>query len=217
MKSFECNENFERVSYPGTKKYGIPLVKPGYDVPVTKWVMADHAMSQKSDVSQMGLHFYTDDYNFHRYWYEPDKYLPVAQSYKVVIAPDFSVYTDFPFAMNLYNTYRNAWLARYWQEHDVNVIPCVMWGDESSYEYCFDHWPKNTVVSCSSVGFSKSNEEKRLFLRGYNEMLKRLMPTKIIFYGVVPKDVYGPIEHVESFGREMKRRILSKGKSCAKM
>ena len=36
------------------------------------------------------------------------------------------------------------------------------------------------------VGCMKNRDAKRLFLDGYNEMLKNLKPEKIIFYGNVP-------------------------------
>ena len=39
-----------------------------------------------------------------------------------------------------------------------------------------------------SVGTQANAESKRLFLRGYEEMMKRLSPEWVIFYGRVPEE-----------------------------
>ena len=48
--------------------------------------------------------------------------------------------------------------------------------------------PQGGIVAVSSVGTQKNAESKRLFLRGYDEMMKRLNPKFIIFYGQVPEE-----------------------------
>ena len=45
----------------------------------------------------------------------------------------------------------------------------------------------NQLVAISSVGTQKAPEAKRLFLLGYNEMLRLLCPSKILFFGDVPE------------------------------
>lgn len=107
---------------------------------------------------------------------------------KAVCSPDFSTYTDMPLAMQIYNHYRKHWVAAYWQLHGLTVYPTVGWSDESSYAWCFDGEPVGGVVAVSSVGTQQNNESKRLFLRGYEEMMKRLEPKWIIFYGNVPEE-----------------------------
>ena len=63
-----------------------------------------------------------------------------------------------------------------------------MRSDEASFDWCFDGEPLYSVVAISAVGSQNSEETSRLFMRGYEEMLKRLRPTKIIFYGKVPDE-----------------------------
>lgn len=103
-------------------------------------------------------------------------------------APDFSTYTDMPVAMQIYNHYRKHWIAAYWQMHGITVYPTISWSDESSYAWCFDGEPRGGVVSVSSVGTQNSVESKRLFMRGYEAMMKALDPAWVIFYGNVPKE-----------------------------
>ena len=46
--------------------------------------------------------------------------------------------------------------------------------------------PVGGIVAVSSVGTQQNKESKRLFLQGYEEMMKRLDPKFVIFYGHVP-------------------------------
>lgn len=59
---------------------------------------------------------------------------------------------------------------------------------KSSYDWCFDGEPVGGIVAVSSVGTQVNKESKRLFLRGYEEMMKRLSPEWVIFYGRVPEE-----------------------------
>lgn len=56
------------------------------------------------------------------------------------------------------------------------------------YDWCFDGEPVGGIVAVSSVGTQQNKESKRLFLRGYEEMMKRLSPEWVIFYGKVPEE-----------------------------
>lgn len=129
-----------------------------------------------------------DDYQFVRYWNTPDKYVPKLAQFKAVCAPDFSTYTDMPLAMQIYNHYRKHWLAAYWQLCGMTVYPTISWSDKKSYDWCFDGEPVGGIVAVSSVGTQNNKEAKRLFLRGYEEMMKRLSPKWVIFYGKVPEE-----------------------------
>lgn len=70
----------------------------------------------------------------------------------------------------------------------MTVYPTISWSDEASYDWCFDGEPVGSIVAVSSVGTQNNKESKQLFLRGYDEMLKRLEPKWVIFYGRVPKE-----------------------------
>ena len=153
------------------------------------------------------IHFYSDDYYFNRVWNTPDKYIALFQKFKAVLSPGFSMYTDFPMAVQIFNAYRRKWCAAYWQEHGVTVIPTILWSDARSYDWCFDGDPVGGVVSVSSLGTQKKKDSKRGFLNGYNEMLERLKPEAILFYGIVPKECKGNIIPVESSVSAFRRSL----------
>ena len=72
------------------------------------------------------------------------------------------------------------WCAAYWQLNGITVIPNVTWSTESSYDWCFDGVPKNSVVSISAIGCMREPEARYLFFKGYEEALKRLEPKLVL-------------------------------------
>lgn len=180
-------ENLDKFCFPGIGKYDIPQIEPVMAYPQGEFIPMNYAKTVKEPAGKI-LHCFVDDYQFARYWNRPNDYINRLLEFAAVCAPDFSTYTDMPLAMQIYNHYRKHWVAAYWQMHGVTVYPTISWSDESSYEWCFDGEPVGGVVAVSSVGTQADKESKRLFLRGYEEMMKRLNPYWVIFYGKVPTE-----------------------------
>lgn len=190
-------ENVQRMLFDGVGRYDIPeLEHTQFDN--AEFVGFNYAKSMKN-CEDKAVHFFLDDYQFNRVWTDPDKYIPMLQRFKYVLTPDFSLYTDFPKPLQIYNHYRKHWLGAYWQMHGINVIPTICWSDRDSFEWCFDGEPTQSVVAVSSVGTQNSAEKKRRFLDGYFEMVERLEPELIIFYGRVPEERKEKIVKVNSF------------------
>lgn len=180
-------ENFNKGTFLCVGRYGIPQIEPVKTYPKGEFIPMNYANGAKNPESKI-IHCFVDDYQFTRYWNRPDDYISKLSQFAAVCSPDFSTYTDMPVAMQIYNHYRKHWLAAYWQLHGITVYPTISWSDEESYEWCFDGEPTGGVVAVSSVGTQKNEESKRLFLRGYEEMVKRLNPLWVIFYGYVPAE-----------------------------
>lgn len=180
-------ENLDKFIFPGAGPYGIPIIEPVKAYPSDNFTRASDAIREKNPADKT-VHFFIDDYKFARFWNKPDKYIPILKKFRAVLSPDFSQYTDMPMAMQIYNQYRKHWLAAYWQMHGITVYPTISWSTPDSYDWCFDGEPVGGIVAVSSVGTQQNKESKRLFLRGYEEMIKRLNPTFVIFYGSVPEE-----------------------------
>lgn len=195
-------QNFQKAIFPCDGKYEIPCIKPTL-FKINNFIGFNEALSSKK--TDVGIHFFLDDYQFNRVWNNPDKYINVLKKFKCVMSPDFSLYTDYPKVLQIYNHFRKHWLAAYWQYHGIEVIPTLCWSDEKSYEWCFDGEPQGGTVAVSSVGTQKKAETKRLFLNGYNEMIKRLSPEAIIFYGNVPDECEGNIIKIQAFQEKFKK------------
>jgi len=178
-------ENLNRALFPGAGRYEIPVIAPVTKIPIGEFIPVNYHYTEKNPGSK-NLHFFVDDYQFIRYWNTPNKYINKLSEFRAVRAPDFSTYTDMPLAMQIYNHYRKHWLAAYWQAHGLTVYPTISWSAPDSYAWCFDGEPVGGIVAVSSVGTQRNTESKRLFLLGYEEMMRRLSPTWVIFYGIVP-------------------------------
>lgn len=83
--------------------------------------------------------------------------------------------------------------------HGIDVIPTISWSNKESFEWCFDGEPEGSTVAISSVGCMKNKEANKLFVGGYKEMVKRLQPETIIFYGQIPDECMGNIVRVKAF------------------
>lgn len=191
-------ENLERQIFDGVGKYGIPQIEPVTYEKGCEWIGFNYAKTCK-EPEKKGVHFFLDDYQFNRLWTDVDRYIPMLQKFRYVMSPDFSTYTDFPKAIQIYNHYRKHWVGAYLQEAGIQVIPTISWSTPDSFEWCFDGEPQGGVVAVSSLGVMNSKEKKELFLIGYKEMVLRICPDTIIFYGYVPDECMGNIVRVRAF------------------
>lgn len=197
-------ENLNKCIFDGTGTYGIPPIQPEHCT-VEGFIGFNYAKSCKLPYNK-GVHFFIDDYQFTRCWANPDAYIDLLSNFKAVCTPDFSTYTDFPRAVQIYNHYRKHWLSAYWQQNGITVIPTISWADRDSFAWCFDGEPVGGVVAVSSVGTQLNKESRKLFMDGYNEMLARLQPERIFFYGLVPDQCAGNIIPVAAFQDSIKAR-----------
>lgn len=196
-------ENLNKALFDGVGKYGIPVIQPS-DFRADNWIGFNYAKGCEEPEIH-GVHFFLDDYQFVRVWSQPDSYLNMLRKFQAVLTPDFSTYTDFPKAIQVYNHYRKHWLGAYWQMCGIRVIPTISWSDEESYSWCFDGEPIGGTVAVSSVGTQVSKESSRLFMNGYNEMLERLKPSAIIMYGKAPDGCEGNIIPVGAFQQKWRK------------
>jgi len=174
--------NCEKRIYPGVGPFDIPKILPQeIDLEDPQVIGFNYAKGEDFPEQEI-CHFYLDDYQFDRVWKDPDLYVPLMQKFKAVLAPDFSLYTDFPKAVQIYNHYRKHWVARYWQDHGVKVIPTICWSTPDSFEWCLDGEPRNATVSISVVGCNKSAQMKRDFWVGFNKAVEVLTPKRILLF-----------------------------------
>jgi hypothetical protein len=170
-------QNVEKGFFSSSNSYGIPDVKVN-EFPVKELI------PYRVDSNRKGTaHFFLDDYRFERCWKNADSQLAVLKEYDGVLSPDFSMYTNYPEAFQIWQVYRNRWCARYWQENGIKVIPTVSWSDKTSYKYSFLGIEKGSVVAIGTVGVIGNKSAEKLFMQGFKEMLKRLEPKHILIYG----------------------------------
>ena len=199
-------ENCSDRIFEGEGIYDIPVILPVENVSVESWDLFENVRhAKKQDIpahldyrQDVGVHFFQDDHKFDIVWSKPRKHLNHLRLFGCVLSPDFSMYTDFPRAVQIMQHYKKHWVARFWQESGLTVIPTICWSTPDSYDWCFDGEPKNSIVAVSDIGCTRVPEVRALFELGYKEMLERLCPRKILFFTYSEKNkVYeGSVEYI---------------------
>lgn len=73
------------------------------------------------------LGFFTEDFRFERCWNDVPAFCRdlLGWDFRSVLCPDFSTWADWPLAIRLHQLYKSRFVARYWQEAGIPVIPIV--------------------------------------------------------------------------------------------
>lgn len=175
-------------------KYQIPMIPAcNLDYMPEDSIDFEESFSRKiKNHRKLNVNFYIDDTKFTRLWNNPDKYLEHLKCFHSVTMPDFSICTGpkgMPFALNIYNKYRNHALAWYLHMQGIKVIPSVPIADRDSYEWCFDGLPKHSILSVCTNGRVKAKASRIEFCEGFKMMLDKLSPVKVIIVGRIPDEL----------------------------
>ncbi|MBU2166670.1 MAG: DUF4417 domain-containing protein [Alphaproteobacteria bacterium] len=126
------------------------------------------------------LHFFIDDYRFEPIWQAPAKYAERFEMNGAVLTPDFSVYSDWPLAMQIWQVYRNRWVGAHLQSLGFRVIPTVGWA--SPADFFFEGLPQRSVVAIATTGVRRTPEGIDHFTVGFDR-LAELDPLCVLVYG----------------------------------
>lgn len=193
--------NLEKRQFNGVGKYDIPEIMPVHADEIgviNEWIGFNYVMTDKNPQGK-AVHFFIDDYQFERVFNQPEKYVEKLRQYVAVLAPDFSPYGDMPLATQLYNHYRKHWVAAYWQECGIKVIPTIRAStDERSLEWYLDGEPENSVVCISSM-YTHDENARNYYINEHNNMVQKLNPEKIFVYGKIIDGTVGNIERIPTF------------------
>ena len=151
-----------------------------------------------------------DDYHFDKIWNMLERYTKMLSQFDAVLTPQWSLYTDWPKAVNIWDHYKSHYVGAYLQEMGVRVYPSIAWSDKESYNWCFDGEPVGGCVAVGSIGMMKDITAKKLFVYGYDAMLERLQPETIMFWGVLPKECRGNIIKMDQGQGRFRREVGEK-------
>lgn len=176
------------------KKYNLDLydkteISGKYDIPKIYRVeyMPDDLLgfnyvTNTTDKS-IGVHFFLDDYQIERVWNRPEFYINKLKDFDCVLTPDFSLYSDMPKSMMVWNTYRSRLIGQLMQKAGIIVIPTVSWADETTFDFCFDGLPQESTLAISTIGVKQNQSKYKVWQSGVDEMIKRCKPKKLMIYG----------------------------------
>jgi len=172
--------------------FEFPVIQPTYETP-NKLIKFSKAVSSK-DYNQW-IHFFEYDYLFERIWKTPKRYLPIIKKFNGVILPDFSLYRDMPFVMQLWNIYRSRAIGSWLQRNGVNVIPNIRYGDKRTYKLCCDGISQHCTIAVGAHGNIKNVKNRKIFLEGLDVIINKLQPSVIVVYGVIPDKYLEKYKH----------------------
>lgn len=125
--------------------------------------------------------FFVDDYKFEHLWTRPEAAVNRFRSAGVttLVMPDFSMDGDQPYIARMFNLYRSRWLARYWQEQGLTVIPSLCWCRQS-WRWLTTGLPPHNVLAleCRPLRGAEDRALKALAV-----VQSRLQPTLVLLYG----------------------------------
>ena len=181
-------------------KWEFPPIYGTNDIPESL-ISFHHILKDNGKSSDKTVHFYIDDYKFERLWNTPDKYIPLLKQYRSVFTPDFSMYLDYPLAMQIYNCFRSRVIGYLLEQEGIKVIPTLQWCDFPSFDWCFEGLPQHKVYTVSTMGVEKSKTGIIIWKLGMKEALKRVKPSHLIIWGHdIGFDFKGiPVTYIQPF------------------
>lgn len=163
-----------------------------YDIPVIEalpeWVSLPVSLipfdkrNQTNDHEQW-VHSYLFDFRFRPLITNIDKYVEVLRQFSGFISPDPSLYRDMPIATQIANTYLNRAVGHHVQRMGIPTVANIRWGDERSFDFAFAGAPHRSMVATSNHGSLRGKENLYWFERGFDEMMCRLEPRRVILHG----------------------------------
>tara|TARA_Y100000401_G_scaffold78552_1_gene64131 strand:+ start:1789 stop:3081 length:1293 start_codon:yes stop_codon:yes gene_type:complete len=137
------------------------------------------------------LGFFTEDYRFETYWNNKTSNLHrlASEEWGGVCTPDFSVYSDQPFAVQLHNVYRSRWLARFWQEAGIPILPTIqgMSYDKTSHDWILETLPlRPPVIALQCRTITRRSSSKRYWTEFHQlieDTVRILQPKVLVLYG----------------------------------
>ena len=140
--NYRTSQTLLRNQFPGKGKWKIPVL-PKFqpkDGDFNDLLLIGFDKTNLEDQNHLDrmVHFFLYDYRFERVWKNPEADIEKLSRYRAVLSPDFSMYLEMAPVMQMYNVFRNRWCGAYWASKGIRVIPTVNWGDESTFDFCFD-------------------------------------------------------------------------------
>lgn len=161
-------------------KYEFPIIrKQNIDIDKIKLLSYTDTKKEDKENKDKTIHFFTYDWKFEKVYNQADEEFEKLKQYYALLSPDFSMFTNMPLALQIESVFKNRWCGAYWQSKGLKVIPTISWGDERSFEFCFEGIEEGSIVAVCTYYRENCEEE---FMLGYKEMLKKIKPSVVLCY-----------------------------------
>lgn len=191
------------MAFPSQQPFGIPDLRDDrlFEIPdeVLLWpgddlrdsvgsglkILNYSTSCQTLDFTEAVMSFYTDDLRFEHVWTYPDKMATrlLNAAFQGVISPNFSLWPGQAAAVHIFNVYRSRWVARYFQEAGLMLLPDVNWADRADFAFCFAGIPQGCHISIQVQTFNpRKADEVEMVRAGIIEAIRVIKPERVLFY-----------------------------------
>lgn len=206
MKKMKMDDDFQSYLVEGAVFEGeadIPCMLKLHNIAMPR-SLAPFTSRKRIKNKKVVLHCFIHDYQFSSLITETKKHIEELTEFDGIICPDPTITIGGSRTINQAQVFFSRAVGFYMQKYGVFAIPCVRWGDPSTYDYCFLGVPKNYIIAISTHGSimpckENNNELRNAFKKGLPVMLERLQPKYVIVYGRMPDDIFSPYKNLTKF------------------
>ncbi|CAB4176810.1 ParB/Sulfiredoxin [uncultured Caudovirales phage] len=166
-----------------------PDFSPERDTPDKSWLYIVRTSTTGIPWDRATVGFFTRDYRFESWWESPSKHTQRILNLGVttVMEPDFTTFAGNPNIVSMWQIYRQRWLARYFQEAGLMVIPnfsCLL-GSEDRRSLVLAGFPAEPLSGCLQFQTIKSDDDSyREIAHAVNRVLNEWScPKALLVYG----------------------------------
>lgn len=192
-----------------TKTNGFPIIEAYTGT--TDFEVVAYTDRKKHNGKGQALHYFLDDYKFRdAVWCNLERTTYSISNYDIVFTPDLSLWKDLPTDFyNKENIYRTRFIGAYWQLCGLSVIPTASWGGMSSFTYCFEGLPSNSVIAVSGMGNRKNRDSFKRWCYALHRLEEEKSPFLILVYGeeVEVQGLHTPLKFLPCFIQERLRKL----------
>lgn len=149
------------------------------------------------------VHFFLDDYRFRdAVWKRLEATTYSIRKFDYYFTPDLSLWWNAPTEFyNIQNIYRTRFIGAYWQKCGYAVIPTASFGGCSSFAYCFEGLPEESVIAVSGMGNRRDSAAYYRWRFGLKRLEEEKHPLLIIVYGeeVEVPGLHTPLKFIPDF------------------
>jgi hypothetical protein len=156
------------------------------------WLSQWHTGNRGIPFERSILSLYTEDFHFEGLFYDPAMNTKKILNTGITtcIMPNYSVNQDWPIATWIWAAYRSAYVARYWQETGLYVIPDIQYGgSDEALDLCIQCIPDGAPVVAAQLQTLRGDTQR---IRTAARLLKKAEDQigfqQILLYGHTDAD-----------------------------
>lgn len=149
------------------------------------------------------ISFFIDDYRFRdQLWCNLEYTTFSISHFDYFFTPDFSLWRNLPTEFyNFQNIYRTRFVGLFWQLRGFNVIPTYSFGGLSSFSYCLEGLPSNSIIAVCGLSNRKDQQAYNIWCYALRRLEEEKHPTLILVYGpeIDIPGLHTPVKFLEDF------------------